>query len=67
MTGPEHAVHILPAKAEFEGDEYYKASVRPKLEDDGSSVDTSVYLWQDRSRCEQQHLGCACMLYSRRN
>lgn len=38
------------AKAEFEGDEYYKADIRPRLLGDDSEVDTSVYLWQDRSR-----------------
>ena len=38
------------AKAEFEGDEYYKVDIQPQLLGDGSEVDTAVYLWQDRSR-----------------
>lgn len=35
--------------AEFEGDEYYKTEVKPTLAD-GSTVDASVYVWQDSAR-----------------
>ena len=35
--------------AEFEGDEYYKTEVRPRLED-GSAAHASIYVWQDSER-----------------
>ena len=46
--------------AEFEGDEYYKTEVRPKLED-GSAAHASIYVWQDSAR----HAACHACPYLR--
>ena len=40
--------------AEFEGDEYYKTEVRPRLED-GSAAHASIYVWQDSARHAAGH------------
>ena len=45
----QSSVIALSCPPEFEGDEYYKAEVRPMLED-GGALDTSIYVWQESAR-----------------